>query len=154
MAASIDELRRAQQEASALPFEGHNPAPPPVPTDDVHAETMDGDDTLHATSVQLQKVPDTVLPFAGRKPPELPEHLRALKLDHYAALCGEREVYEGWESQVEARYGLRGPEDRDAVDRHFRAIIETNRSIREEFEARREQTRQWALQQRTDGAPQ
>ena len=136
---------------TVLPFAG-TAAPPPSAVADVKA-AMDAlgqtrMDVGPAKAVTLPfKMPPGVKPPAAEAPP-LPSHLSGLNLEHYAALCAERDVYKGWESQVEARYGITTADDKKAVDAHFRAQLNADPAQMKAWQQDYARAEAWAREQR------
>ena len=145
----------ASSDRTVLPFAG-TAKPPPSAVGDVNAaidalgQTRMGDEGAPKAVTLPFKMPPGVKPPAAGAPP-LPSHLSGLNLEHYAALCAERDVYKGWESQVEARYGITGEDDKKAVDAHFRAQLKADPSQMAGWRTHYARVEAWAREQRGDG---
>lgn len=136
---------------TVLPFAG-TAAPPPSAVSDVKAamdalgQTRMDDGPAKAVTLPF-KIPPGGQPPATEVPP-LPSHLSGLDLERYAALCAERDVYKGWESQVEARYGITSAADKKAVDAHFRAQLDADPAQMESWRKQYARVQAWAREQR------
>lgn len=140
-----------RNDRTVLPFAG-SAAPPPSAVGDVKAaidalgQTRMDDVAPKAVTLPF-KMPPGVQPPSASAPP-LPSHLSGLNLEHYAALCAERDVYKGWEAQVEARYGIGNADDRQAVDAHFRAQLKADAAQMEAWRKHYARAEAWAREQR------
>lgn len=137
---------------TVLPFAGAVAEPPPSAVADVKeavdqlSQTTMGD-TSGANVTLPFKLPPGLEPPAPEGPP-LPSHLSGLNIEHYAALCAARDVYKGWESQVEARYGITNEADKQAVDAHFRAQMKSDASQMQAWRKGYARVEAWARDQR------
>jgi hypothetical protein len=139
---------------TVLPFTGRAVAPPSALADmqpviyDALAQTCMQDGPLKGITLPFGPPLGALLP---PDLPPLPPHLSSLSLEHYASLCAERDVYKGWEAQVEARYGLTGEGDRDAVAAHFQAQMKANREVMATWRKRYADVESWARKQQRRG---
>jgi hypothetical protein len=78
---------------------------------------------------------------------ELPPHLAALTLEHYAALCAECTVHPEWGVQVQARYHVRSEQERALLDRHWRERMAADAALGERFRQLCAHYTDWVRQQ-------
>jgi hypothetical protein len=93
------------------------------------------------------KAPDSFQPterLDTSKTPELPQHLAHMTLEQYAALCAECTVSPEWTQQIHARYGIRSPEDRKALDNHWQSHILGNANVANTYKWHYARYEEWA----------
>lgn len=80
-------------------------------------------------------------------PPELPDHLREMSVEQYAALCAECAVHTNWVTQILARYHVRSAAERASLDAFWRVRMAADAELTQQFRWHYARYEQWAKQQ-------
>ncbi len=75
---------------------------------------------------------------------ELVAHLSQITLEQYAALCAECVVNPHWMQQIHARYGVRTPGERSALDQHWQARMGSDDNFANTFRWHYRRYEAWA----------
>jgi hypothetical protein len=151
-----------------LPFvQAKDKAPPPAaaadddPADLGSTAAVDAD-LLRDHTLPFRKVaPDDSMTEVAYEPTErlsskhrpppadaLPEHLEAMTIQEYAAMCAECAVHADWVEQIQKRYHVRSDEERAAVDRHFRDKMAADDELASKWRWHLAHYEAWARQQK------
>ncbi len=76
--------------------------------------------------------------------PELPAHLEAFTVEHYASLCVESALYPQWLGQVHSRYGIASEAERRALDEHWRKRLAADAALYAAWREHYQRYEQWA----------
>ena len=124
---------------ASLPAEPAEPGAPSGPGADTPTDP-------HALGPE-GSAPRSPPPSAGlhaAQPSELPPHLGALTMEHYAALCAECSVSPQWTAQIHARYGVRDAAEREALDEHWRQQLARDPRLEDTLRWHYARYEQWA----------
>lgn len=89
-------------------------------------------------------------PAAGSAPATagLPEHLAAMGVEQYAALCAECSLHPSWVSSILTRYRIESEEQRAALDAHWRERMAADEELANAWRWHYRRYEQWAKQQK------
>ena len=82
---------------------------------------------------------------------EVPTHLRHMTVEQYAALCAECTVSPQWTAQIHARYGVRSPVERIALDQHWQGHFSSDPELSNTYRWHYRRYEEWAKTRASGG---